>query len=421
MRTKRATAAALAVLYWTLPGVASAERLGRLIGQVVDDKGSAIAGVRVTATCAKMPDFKQVTTTDAKGVFKVDFDRVEVVYHYELEKAGFATLQIDQTWTLEGTERREFKMSPAAAIPTVEAAPPATTSESAVVAFNAGVGALKAKDYPTAAARFTEALAADPALGQAWVALSQVHLAQKQYREAAEAAEKAIALGATEESVLRLRWEAYRSLGDEARAAQARADLEKLGRLTEDAKRIHNEGVALSKAGDAAGAFAKFKEAVAINPTFQPAQIGLATTALKLDHAAEAAAAAEAILKADPRNAEALRIRYNAALKLGDKAMIADALMALAPVEPAMVRDSLFKLATAAYDADDTVNAKKRLGKVLELDPNHARAHYLLGLVLMREGAKPEAKRHLQRFLDLAPTDADAATAKNAIQYLSQP
>jgi Flp pilus assembly protein TadD len=67
------------------------------------------------------------------------------------------------------------------------------------------------------------------------------------------------------------------------------------------------------------------------------------------------------------------------------------------------------------------VNAKKRFGKVLELDPNHARAHYFLGLVLMREGAKQEAKRHLQRFLELAPTDPDAATAKGAIQYLSQP
>ena len=396
MRTKsRRTAAWLAVLSLTLPGLASAARLGRLIG-------------------------KDVTTTDGKGIFKVDFDRVEVVYHYEMEKAGFATLQVDQTWTLEGTEHREFKMSPAQ-VPVVNAPPPASTSEPAVVAFNAGVGALKARDYATARARFEAALAADPALRQAWAALGQVHLEQKRYREAAEAAEKAIALGAAEESVLRLRWEAYRNLGDEAKATEARQDLEKFGRLTEEARRIHNEGVALSKAGDAAGAYAKFKEALAINPSFQPALLGLATTGLKVDRAAEAAAAAETILKADPQNAEAIRIRYNASLKLGDRAMIVDSLVALAAIEPVMARGSLIKLATAAYDSDDAVNAKKGFRKVLELDPDHPRSHYLLGLILMREGEKQEAKRHLERFLQLAPTDPDAATARDALRFLTSP
>jgi Flp pilus assembly protein TadD len=95
--------------------------------------------------------------------------------------------------------------------------------------------------------------------------------------------------------------------------------------------------------------------------------------------------------------------------------------MALAAIEPATARASLFKLATAAYDADDMVNAKRRLGKVLELDPNHARAHYLLGFLLMREGAKQEARRHLQRFLELTPNDPDAGTAKDAIRFMSQP
>jgi Flp pilus assembly protein TadD len=99
-------------------------------------------------------------------------------------------------------------------------------------------------------------------------------------------------------------------------------------------------------------------------------------------------------------------------LKLGDTAMAADSLEALAAVDPATARDNLFKLATAAYDSDDTVNAKRRFGKVLELDPNHARSHYYLGLILMREGANAEAKGHLERFLELAFNDPDACTAK---------
>jgi len=422
MMTEHRRIAWLLVVILAVAGPASAARLGRLIGKVVDKEGHPIPGVKVTTTCTENPSFKEVTTSNDKGIFIVDFDRIDVVYVYQFEKTGHITLRMEQKWTLEGTERHEFKMDPAP-VTTAEAPPasaPASTSNQAITAFNAGVVAFKAKDYTTARAKFEESLSYDLYLRQSWVALSQIHLEQKRYREAAEAAEKAIALGATDESVLRSRWEAYRNLGDAAKTAKAREDLERLGRLTEEARRIHNEGVALSKAGDDAGAFAKFKEALTIDPSFQPALLGLATTGLKIDRAAEAAAAAETLLKADPQNVPAIRIRYNASLKLGDAAMIVDSLVRMAAVDPVMARDSLFKLATAAYDSDDAVNAKARFTKVLELDPNHARSHYFLGLILMREGAKQEAKSYLERFLALAPNDPDVGTAKNALKYLRE-
>jgi Tfp pilus assembly protein PilF len=409
--------ASLLVSISALTAVASA-RQGRLIGKVVDSDGRPIPGVTVTTTCAEIPDFRQVATTDNKGLFKVDFSRINIVYLYQLEKPGYVTLKIEQKWTVEGTDRHEFKMVPAPA--SAAAGPPPSTSNQAIVAFNAGVLAVKAKDDKTATAKFEEALSYDPYLRQAWGALSQVHLEQKRYKEAAEAADKAVALGARDEPVLRARWEAYRNLGDKAKAAEAQQDLEKSGRLAEEAKRIHNEAVALSKAGDDAGAFAKFQEALQVDPGFQPALLGLGTTGLKIGKAAEAAAAAETVLKADPQNEQAKRIRYNAALKLGDTAMTAESLEALAAVDPATARDNLFKLATTAYDSDDAVNAKKRFSKVLELDPNHARSHYYMGLILMREGAKSESQGHLERFLALAPNDPDVRTAGEAIEYMKQ-
>jgi len=404
---------------WT----ASAARQGRLIGKVVDPEGHPIAGVKVTTTCAEDPDFDDVATTNDKGIFLVDFSRINVLYHYEFDKAGYVTLKVDQRWTIEGTERHEFKMLPAEAVAPAEPVagevrPSASTSNEAILAFNAGASALRARDYATAAARFEQALQHDPQLRPAWAALSQAQVEQKRYPEAAEAADKAIALGATDEPVLRARWEAYRHLGDKAKEAKAREDLEKVSRLTEEAKRIHNEGVALVKSGDEAGAYAKFKEALSIDPNLQPALLGLAAAGLKTGHAAEASAAAETVLKSDPQNEAAIRDRYNAALQLGDEAKVVDALVGLAAVEPATARDNLFKLATAAYDSDDVGNAKARLTKVLELDPNHARAHYLLGLLLMREGAKQEARSHLERFVALAPTDPDVGTAREALKYM---
>jgi Tfp pilus assembly protein PilF len=425
MAKHRRTAWLLALIL-TVPGTASAARLGRLIGKVVDPEGKPIPGVTVTTTCADIAGFREVTTTNDKGVFIVDFETVDVTYRYQFVKTGYMTLNIEQKWTLEGTERFDFKMFPAEAAKSEGASPtaapaPAPTSPEAVRAFNAGVLAFKSKDYPTATAKFEEALSYDPRLGQAWGVLSQIHLEEKRYKEAADAADKAMALGAADPAVLRSRWEAYRRLGDEAKAAQAREDLERLGRAAEEAKRAHNDAVALVKGGDDVGAFAKFQEALALDPNLQPALFGLATTGLKIGRAAEAAAAAETVLKTDPKNQQAIRIRYNAALKLGDRGMALDALEALvavAAVDNATAVDGLSKLAIAAFDSDDVVHAKEALGKALELDPNHARSHYLLGLILMREGAKAEAKSHLERFLELTPNDPDAATARNALKYV---
>lgn len=419
MNTKMCRSVTLLTVLLLLPGLASAYRQGRLIGKVVDADGNPLSGVRVTTTCGEIPEFREVATTNDKGIFKVDFERINVVYLYEFDKAGYVTLKVEQKWTVEGTERHEFKMYRAEA-PTLGDLPPvlASVADPAILAYNAGVRAFQAQDYETAVPKFQEAVDKDPSLRQAWVALSALHLEQQRYAQAAEAAEKAVALGATDESVLKTRWEAYRRLGDDARALKAREDLEKFGRLSEEAKRIYNEGVALVKVEDDKEAFAKFQEALELDPNLEPALLGLATSGLKIDRAAEAAAAAETLLKADPQHAEALKIRYNAALQLRDEAKLVEALRGLAAVDPTTAHDALFVLATAAFDRDETAKARERFRLVLQIDPTHARAHYFLGLILMREGAKAEAKSHLERFLQLAPNDTDAPTARDALKYL---
>src|SRR6185436_3918600 len=87
-RTRRA-AAGLVILWLAFTGLASAFRQGRLIGKVLDPKGKPVAGVRVTTTSPTLPDFKETAVTDDKGVFKVDFEKIDIVYVYELEKAGY--------------------------------------------------------------------------------------------------------------------------------------------------------------------------------------------------------------------------------------------------------------------------------------------------------------------------------------------
>ena len=418
----RRTMAWVVFLAGMLPALAFAERKGRLIGKVLDDEGKPIQGVVVTvsATSAAQPDYREVKTTDKKGLFIVDFSEINVTYHYRFDKSGYQTLEAQQEWKLEGTQRFEWTMH-AATSPALEGAAPASTSAPAVLAFNEGVTAIKAKDYATAVAKFRESVGHDPGLRQAWGALSVAHFNLAQYAEAAEAAEKAVALGSTDESVLVTRWQAYRNLGDEAKAAEALKQLETIGRLVEEAKRIHNEAVSLAKAGDHAGAFAKFQQAYSLDANLEESLLGVATSGLKIGKNAEAADAAEAILKHDPGNEKAIRVWYNACLVLGDKARLIRALVALAPVEPLIARDGLLRLAFEAYDANDMDNAKERFTKALGVDPNYPQAHYYLGVIFGSQGANEEARSHLQRYLQLAPNDPEANDAREMLKYLSKP
>ena len=420
MHTKMRTIAWLLVVILMASGSAFAIRKGRLIGQVLDPDGSPIEGVTVTVTSEQVPGFNEVETTDKKGVFKVDFEEINVVYRYRFDKVGYQTMETDHNWQKDGTARYKFTLYPGET-PAVEGLEVTTTSNPAVAAFNAGAAAFGNKDYPAAVERFREAVEQDPEFERAWGALAVVLVEQGSYQEGVEAAEKAIELGSTHEMVLRARWDGYRGLGDEAKAAEAQDTLEQAGQLAEDAKMAFNEGVQLYKQGDYEGAYAKYQEAFDMDKNLKVARLGVATMGLKTERYREAIAVAEAMIEDEPKNEEAIRIRYNAALALGDEQFLLDAVVSLAAVEPDTAVNGLWALAMSAYDADDMDRAKLRFGKLLEVDPNHAMAHYYLGLIYVGESANDEAKKHLERFVQLAPDDPEAPSARDLIKYLSQP
>ena len=418
MGTKTRTIRWLLVVLLAIPGVAMAVNKGRMIGFVQDPEGNPVEGVKVIATCDEASSFNESDITDKKGAFKINFDYIGVTYTLAFSKRGYLPFTSDHTLLSEGKSRETYVMHPGDA--EVESVVLDTASEPAIEAYNAGVAAFNRKDYETAVAKLEEAVALDPSLFNVWEALGQVKLSTGDYQGAAEAAEKAIELGATGEEPWRLRWQAYRQLGDREKTLQALKDLEDASLQAAEAQRLHNEAVALTRANDHEGAYALFEQALELDPNLTSALHGKALSALEIGRYGESLDATEALLESDPDNERAIRVRYNTALKLGDTDRIMDALVDLAKVEPEIARKSLLAMAFDSYDANDMVESEKRFKKVLQVDPNHPHSHYLLALIYVNEERVEEAKPHLERFIALAPDDPEAPTAAELLKYLNQ-
>ena len=412
----------LLLVIMLIPGLVVAEERARLEGRVIDPKGKPIQGVKVTVTCDQDPSFHEVRTTDKRGTFTVIFTQIDVTYHYEFQKDGYHTLLANQNWTAEGSQRFDWTLQPGKDEVKVEEGGQAqvvSTSPEAIKAYNEGVLAVRAKDYKTAVTKFQAAVAADPKLTLGWIALASAQFQERDYKGAAASSEQAVQLGSKDPGLMQTRYESYKNLGEDEKAAAALKDLEAVGRAAQEARKLHNEGVALAKAGDNAGAIAKFKEALALDPTLTESEVGLATAALKAGDYAEAATAAEAILKKDPKNDQALKLRYNACLQLKDPNRLADALIGLYAVDPAIAKNGLLKLAVDAYyDNTSQDHGKAWFAKLLEWDPNEAYANYYTALFLVAEGKNVEAKDHLERVVKVAPNSAQGKSAADMLKQL---
>ena len=76
------------------------------------------------------------------------------------------------------------------------------------------------------------------------------------------------------------------------------------------------------------------------------------------------------------------------------------------------------EMAVAYFNNGQLEQSKDLLERVLEIQPNNAKAHYHLGLTYVSMGDSSKAKEMLNRFIELAPNDPDAAVAKEMIATL---
>jgi tetratricopeptide (TPR) repeat protein len=179
-----------------------------------------------------------------------------------------------------------------------------------------------------------------------------------------------------------------------------------------------NQGVSALQAGDPDTAIELFTAALEQNPELGVAHSALARVYLDekqhqqaIEHAEQAVA-----MSAD---ADAMQqVLYAAYTATGEATKAAAALEKLKTASPERASQNLYNQAADAYNKGDMPTAKAGFEQVVLLDPKNAQAHYMLGLVFVSEGANDKAKEHLGHYLELAPDDPDAATARDILKYL---
>jgi tetratricopeptide (TPR) repeat protein len=390
---------------------------GRVLGTVTDDKGAPLPGVKITFT-RPGTDYKQEKTSDGKGKFTILVLDATQEYTLRLDLEGYQSYEEVLKPKPQDTLRVSYqlgKLAPAG--PSADQLKELEGKNAAVAAFNEGVNALHSNDLNTAAAKFEAATQSDPNLAPAFGALADVYVELGKNAEALAAADRFLQLQPGDVRGIKARFDAVKTMGDKAKTDEALEAVIAVEKSRETAIRIYNLGAESSRAGNRDDAVAYLKRAIEVDPTLDQAYTALGQVYMVKKSYKEAVAALDPVLARDPQNLEALTIRFEALKAAGDKEGAKAAEAAMKTVQAAQSPEVLYKQGIAQYNSNNLPSAIETLEKAVAADPSYAKAHYMLGLAYAGSDTA-KAKAHLQKFLELAPNDPDAASAKEMLTYM---
>ena len=197
-------------------------------------------------------------------------------------------------------------------------------------------------------------------------------------------------------------------------------------RRTAELKKTFEEGVAASRAGNHDDAIATFQHAAEVErrTCFDCYyNIALLETQKKDYDKAEAAYKKAIELKADYAEAySGLANIYNMQRKFDQAAAASAKAMELsgggAARRRAATPDAMFNQGVILWNAGKIADAKKQFEATIAAKPDHAEAHYQLGMALVNEGATSRgAGAEFETYVQLAPNGPNAATAKGILAH----
>jgi tetratricopeptide (TPR) repeat protein len=445
-RIERALAVAL-VLALALAGSLWAVGEGRVLGTVLDPSNKPVAGAKVIITS---PEFKyyQDKLTDSSGKFTVIILDATRKYAVRIEKEGFTPYESPLDVKLGENVRVTYNLGQVVkgGAPAGGAPEALSGTNQAISAYNEGVGAFQKNDNETAVAKFQQAAGLDPKNATIQAALAEVYLAQSKYAESAAAADKFLELDPGKVRGLKDRYDAYKGLLSEAKVAKNAAKIEEYNAKAkqamdalvaaapgrETAVRLFNEGAEATREKRAADAEAAFRRAIQVDPTLENAYSALSDLAIVKKNYDESLALADQLAKADPQSPEPNTLRYNTYKQMSEEARVkkdtahfkeydAKAKAAFAAAQASgqgASADSLYRQGVKLFNNNQIPQALSTFEQAVTVDPKYAKAYYMLGLSYANSGDTAKAKESLKKFIELAPADPDAKSAKEMLDSL---
>jgi tetratricopeptide (TPR) repeat protein len=371
-----------------------------------------------------MPSVELAKKTNQRGSCTIAVTNASLLYMVTVELEGYEPAEGEVQPRVDKTTEKVIIMAREGTGATSETVMTAAEREKYIRAdrelrrYNEGVELQKAGDLDGAMAKYRESAETNGTFAPAFTGIAMVAIEQKNFQEAAEAAEKAVAIEPTNYQALLVRYDAYRLGGDSKKAENAAKALKEAGDVSEAANRIFHEAVAAFNAGDVDGAQAGFQQAVSLDPELVQAYANLAQIYLKQGNMARAAAMATEVLELRPGDVTALKVRYAALIGIGDTEGTRETLSRLVKADPEWAAANLLDHATELFNGGRTEEAAVVLVELLEVQPDHPEAHYLLGLCLNSTSDVAGAKSHLERFLELAPDHPQAESAREILNYM---
>lgn len=175
-----------------------------------------------------------------------------------------------------------------------------------------------------------------------------------------------------------------------------------------------NEAVDKFKAEDKDGAMAKAEEAIQLGPDKAIAFDLAAKVAASRKDWAKTVEYGEKALGMEPDNPSLLGILAQAYRALGNKEKTVEYEKRFSAANPDQP-EVLYNQAVELYNKGDFKGAEPILRKTLEVKPDYAEAHFLLGMACVNLNKIPDMKKHLNEYLKLAPQGKDAGTAKEML------
>ena len=412
------------IVFGVISSPASAQP-SRIAFTIADPDGKPVEGATLTVTTKARGDINFQKTTNKKGKATFMVPTGVLVYQIAVEAEGYSPVNGDIKPSVGGTTFREITITPVSRASTSRGATTTETGEvleivftEAEKAFNEGVEALRVGDFSSAEIKFLEARTLDAEMIAVHSALATVYIETNDFQNALGSAERFVDLAGESTRGQRLLYEAHSGLGNTNEAKKALKRLTALGEGADTAALLFNEGADAMRDGDIASAEERFLEALEIKPDFLPPVEALMLIYARQGKWAETASRAETFLATNPDNVRALSARYDAYSQLGDEARSQEAFDALAQADPSALAKTFVQSGITKFNAGDIAAATVDLERVVGLQPDNATAHYHLGLAYTNSEEGAKAKEHFEKFLALAPDDANAPAAREMMKYL---